>query len=80
MATRPNTQLATIVGRNIAEAREAAGLTQHQLATKLETSISRVSGWETGQHLPQLRKQHQLAELLFGDDITAMFREKKIAA
>lgn len=75
MATQATPQIATVVGRNIAEARSAAGMTQHELATVLDTSISRVSGWETGSHLPQLRKQQAIADLFFKGDVSALFRE-----
>lgn len=74
MATRTTTHpLAGIVGANIVAARERKGLTQHQLATVLATSISRVSSWENGRHLP--RNPQALADELFGGDVSAMYRE-----
>lgn len=75
MATQGTTHLAEIVGANIAAARTKAGLTQQELATEIESSVSRVSGWETGKHLPSPRKQARLAARLFDGDTTALFRE-----
>jgi DNA-binding transcriptional regulator YiaG len=80
MATQSDTHLATIIGANIAFGRQARKMTQQQLATELQTSISRVSGWERGKHLPH-RKQHQLlAELLFDGDVSALYRDDSRAA
>lgn len=73
MATQPNHQIATVVGRNIRTARERAGLTQIQLATKLGTSISRISGWETGKHLPQ--NPQAIADELTDGDVVSLYRE-----
>lgn len=77
MATQVASNLSSLVGRNIAAAREAAGLTQQQLASELETSTSRVSGWERGIHLPSQKQQPAIAALLFGGDVSALFREAK---
>jgi transcriptional regulator with XRE-family HTH domain len=75
MATQPNHHLAALVGTNIAAARERAGLTQQEVATAVKTSISRVSDWERGLHMPSRSVQPLLAELLFEGDVTAMFRQ-----
>lgn len=72
MATRRNTQTKTTVGCNIVAARDRLNLTQHELASALNTSISRVSGWERGEHMP--RNLQAVADELFGGDITALFR------
>jgi transcriptional regulator with XRE-family HTH domain len=75
MATHGAHHLAALVGANIANARKRAGLTQQEVAAALGTSISRVSGWERGEHLPGRSTQPGLADLLFSGDITAMYRE-----
>ena len=75
MATRASHHLPTVVGHHIATARRERGLTQQQLATDLGTSISRVSSWENGRHLPGQRHRITLADQLFDGDVTAMFRE-----
>lgn len=74
MATPPNHDLAGLIGANISAARKRKGLTQQEVATAVQTSISRVSGWERGQHMPSRSKQPLLAELLFDGDVTAMFQ------
>jgi len=77
MASHVANTLPDLVGRNIAAARETAGLTQHQLATELGTSTSRVSGWERGAHLPSRKQQPAIAALLFDGDETAIFRDSE---
>jgi transcriptional regulator with XRE-family HTH domain len=74
MATQTNNHLSRVVGVNIAAARARKGWTQQQLATALGTSISRVSGWERGEHLPQRSHQPAIADVLFGGDLNALFR------
>lgn len=68
-----------MVGGNIRTARIAKGWSQHQLATQVETSISRVSGWERGEHLPSPTTQLKLVAELFDGDKMAMFREEVAA-
>lgn len=83
MATHPDNHLATIVGSNVLAARKREGLTQQDVAHALGTSVSRVSGWERGEHMPSRSAQPPLARLLFDGDMTAMFRDhdpKEIAA
>jgi transcriptional regulator with XRE-family HTH domain len=80
MATQIDTHLANIVGANISRARRFKGLTQQDVAGALATSTSRVSGWERGLHLPSRRQQQPLAELLFGGDVSALYRETEAAA
>jgi len=77
MASHMANHLSSIVGRNIAAARDTAGFTQHELASRLNTSTSRVSGWERGEHLPSQKQQPAIAELLFDGDITAIFRDSE---
>lgn len=81
MATQPNHQIATVVGANIVKGRGANEMTQHDLASRLGTSISRVSGWENGKHLP--RNPQAVADVLFDGDLMALYRApdaKEIAA
>jgi transcriptional regulator with XRE-family HTH domain len=48
----------------LAEWREKCGLTQQQLADRLETSDVTVSRWETGKRRPDLNAQEAIAEAL----------------
>jgi transcriptional regulator with XRE-family HTH domain len=43
---------ATTIGQNIRAARKAAGMTQRQLANKLDTDPVLVSKWERARHRP----------------------------
>lgn len=72
MATQGSTQIKTIIGDNIADARDKQGITQQQLATALATSVSRVSDWERGITMP--RNPQAIADLLFDGDILRLFR------
>ena len=49
---------------NIKEARIRKGWTQLTLASKLRTSISRVSAWELQKGEPLQRTKYQICELL----------------
>lgn len=73
MATRGATQIKGIIGRNIVAAREQRRMTQHELASTLGTSISRVSGWERGEHMP--RNPQAVADVLLDGDVSALYRE-----
>ncbi len=55
------------IGRFIAEARRAKGLTQRQLAGSLAISDKTVSKWETGRGLPEVSLMLPLCSVL---DIT----------
>jgi transcriptional regulator with XRE-family HTH domain len=48
----------------IAEWRESRGLTQQQLADRLETSDVTISRWETNKRRPNLDAQEAIAEAL----------------
>lgn len=74
MATQETTHIKQVVSANIARARHEAGLTQQQLATRLGTSTSRISGWEQGHHLPGGKHRAGLADALFESSEAAMFR------
>ena len=51
------------IGEKIAQIRMSAGLSQEQLADKLEVSRQSVSKWEMDQALPQIDKVLQLCEI-----------------
>lgn len=61
------------IGNFIAQKRKEAGLTQQQLADKLNISFQAVSKWETGNAYPNVELLRGLAELLHvtADDILA---------
>jgi transcriptional regulator with XRE-family HTH domain len=52
------------LGARIREARDAAGLTQRQLADRLGTVQHVVSGWETGARAPNVANLASLATAL----------------
>lgn len=54
----------TIVGDNVKAAREAAGLTQRQLAERLDIDAMSVSRWERGVVLPSVESVASLAQVL----------------
>lgn len=56
-------ELKAIVARNLANCRKAAGLTQLQLAEKLNYSDKAVSKWERGESLPDVAVLCELARM-----------------
>lgn len=50
--------------RTIRELREATGLTQRELAAKLDVTVTTVSGWERRAHGPTALQLRKLALLL----------------
>lgn len=59
------TEMATMVGRNVASARKAAGMTQNELSRALNASGSMiVSNWETGKARPSDAYLIRLSEVL----------------
>ena len=52
------------IGRTIRRYREAAGLTPEEVARKLNVTSSAVRKWESGEHVPRLHHQHDLATIL----------------
>lgn len=56
-----------LVGRNIARARVAAGLTQDQLAAQLGVARPQLSMWERGRRLPNARYRWAIAGALGHD-------------
>ena len=51
------------LGKNIRSCREAAGLTQSELADRLFVSFQAVSAWERGQSIPDLENALRLSRL-----------------
>ncbi len=68
MTSQASNHLATRIGRNILQAREAAGMTQRDVGVALDMSARGVSRWEMGKHQPSPKKLAALAGL-FGQDI-----------
>lgn len=63
------------IGEKIAQLREASGISQEQLAEKINVSRQSVSKWEMDQALPQIDKVLQLCEL-FGVSTDELLHEK----
>ncbi len=64
-------QLKTQIGNNIAACRKQCGLTQAELAQKLNYSDKAVSKWERGESVPDVMTLAQLAEV-FGVGLDAL--------
>lgn len=66
MTSQPGRQIKTIVGANIRAAREAKGLTQSELASRLPGKVESpgISRWERGLILPGLTYLVALAHVL----------------
>ncbi len=62
------------IGKNIRSRREAAGLTQSELAEKLFVSFQAVSAWERGQSVPDLENAVRLSGL-FGVSVDALIKD-----
>lgn len=62
------------LGEKICTLRTGKGLSQEDLAAKLEVSRQSVSKWETGQSVPDLEKIIRLADL-FGVSVDELVRE-----
>jgi transcriptional regulator with XRE-family HTH domain len=59
------TELAVRIGRNIAAAREALGVSQRELARRVGASPAIASMWESGQHAPGAEFLLALSDALF---------------
>lgn len=72
--------LKEIIAENLTRLRQEAGLTQLQLAERLNYSDKAVSKWERGESVPDLRVLIQLAEIyhITVDDIVREHVEKPI--
>lgn len=62
------------IGKNIRSLREAAGLTQSELADRLFVSFQAVSAWERGQSIPDLENAVRLSEL-FGVSVDSLIKD-----
>lgn len=68
------TELKKIISKNIADLRREAGLTQLELAEKLNYSDKAVSKWERGESVPDIAVLMEIAEL-FGVSLDYMVHE-----
>ena len=73
-------ELAIVIGRAMRQARHALGLTQEQLAEKLELSVEFCARIERGTSLPSLKTFVRLAAALQVDPNTLLGLEPKTAA
>ena len=71
--------LRLIIARNITELRREAGLTQLELAEKLNYSDKAVSKWERAESVPDIAVLKAVADL-FGVTVDELISEKGIAA
>ena len=74
-----NEELKSRVGSNIARLRREAGLTQADLAEKLNYSDKAVSKWERAESMPDLLTLVQLAEQ-FGTDVNQLLTSEDASA
>ena len=70
-------ELKTIVANNIATYRKAKGLTQAELAEKLNYSDKSISKWERGEGFPDIFTLKELADF-FGIKVGDFFSEKPV--
>ena len=61
------------IGRRVAECRKTAGLSQEQLAEKLQVTPETVSRLERGATLPPIERMQEIATLL-GVELSDLFR------
>ncbi len=69
-------ELRTIIGRNIVSLRKSAGMTQADLAAKLNYSDKAVSKWERGEAIPDIETLRALAGL-FGITVDELISDRK---
>lgn len=73
MASRRTCSLSILVGENIASKRKQLGISQDELAEKLDISASSLSRIESGQASPRFSRLEKLAEIL-QCQVTDLFR------
>ena len=71
-----NNELNQKIAKNLTNYRKAAGLTQAELAEKINYSDKSVSKWESGNGIPDVYTLVQLAEL-YGVSVNAFLGEEK---
>jgi len=74
MSSQATGNLRTTVAANIKAARDAAGLTQKQLALRLQGDPQVISKWERGEHTPTLANLSALA-LALGRDVSWFYTD-----
>ena len=52
------------IGTQIKDARRKEGLTQTELAEKLNCSVNTISRWENGKYSPSIDELNKIAEIL----------------
>lgn len=67
--------LKKLIGRNIREARLAAGMTQRDLSIVVDTDVMQVSRWERGITRPGADNELRVANVLFDGDIARLYEE-----
>lgn len=79
--SRDTADLKDVIARNLTALRQAAGLTQLQLAEMLNYSDKAVSKWERGEAVPDLRVIIKLADIyhISVDDIVREKQDKLVA-
>lgn len=73
MNTPKETKQMMAFGRRLAEVRKSKGLTQQQLAEKLDVSLVSIGYIETGKRWPRLTTLHRIADCL-GVSVGELFR------
>lgn len=57
-------ELAAVIGRNVRDARESAGLTQSELSERTGIAVPHVSRLEKGTHLPSVATLKKVSDAL----------------
>ncbi|AHL70839.1 DNA-binding protein [Bacillus pumilus] len=62
---------------NLVQARKTKGLTQEELALKLDCTKSTISNWENGYSNPKIEDAFKVSEIL-GTDIKTLFLNQQV--
>lgn len=73
-----NTTISEYVGKQIRELRKQAGLSQDELAEKLNVPSNTVSRWETATYKPKLKDLGALADVL-GVSVSTFFPAPEVS-
>ena len=68
-------ELKNIIAKNIQECRNACGLTQLELAEKLNYSDNTISRWEKAEITPSVETLEQISQL-YNIPLESLFKEK----